>query len=206
MTEEQLWMLKVLCLLAGYAFGGFLTAEVVARCMAGVGVSKIGTGRPSAANIARCLGRPAGVAVTVGDVLKTILACWFCYKLAAPELEHVSILYGGLGAVLGHIWPLWYRGRGGKGAAVVCTWIILYLPITGGLCCLAGLVVVAGTGRRSLGAVLVPALAIPVAWVQFGIQSGMAMLTVTLLLLWKCQTDPEEGKKEKPTISPKWPF
>ncbi|MDY5203371.1 MAG: hypothetical protein SPH66_05340, partial [Gemmiger sp.] len=73
-------------------------------------------------------------------------------------------------------------------------------------CCLAGLVVVAGTGRRSLVAVLVPALAIPVAWVQFGIQSGMAMLTVTLLLLWKCQTDPEEGKKEKPVISHKWPF
>lgn len=205
MTAEQQWLLKALCLLAGYAFGSFLTAEVVARCLGGVGVSKIGSGQPSAANIARCLGRPAGLAVRAGDVLKTILACWFCYKLAAPELEHLAILYGGLGTVLGHVWPLWYRGRGGQGATVACTWIVLYLPITGALCCLAGLVVVAGTGRRPLGAVLIPALAIPVAWVQFGIQSGMAMLAVTVLLLWKYRADLKNGKKEKPIFSPKRP-
>lgn len=206
MTAEQQWLLKALCLLAGYAFGSFLTAEVVARCLAGVGVSEIGSGQPSAANIARCLGRPAGLAVTVGDVLKTVLACWFCYKLAAPELEHTAVLYGGLGAVLGHSWPLWYRARGGQGATVACTWIALYLPVTGALCCLAGLVVATGTGRRSWGAVLVPALAIPVAWVQFGIQSGMAMLAVTVLLIGKYRTDFEKDKKENRTFSLKWPF
>lgn len=205
MTTEQQWLLKSLCLLAGYALGSFLTADVVAHCLAGVGVGKVGNGQPSAANIAKCLGRPAGLAVTVGDILKTILACWFCYKLAAPELEHLAILYGGLGAVLGHVWPLWFHGRGGQGATVACTWIVLYLPITGALCCLAGLVVVAGTGRRSWGAVLIPALAIPVAWVQFGIQSGLAMLAVTFLLLWKYRPDWETGKKEKPIFSPKRP-
>ena len=38
--------LRGLCLLAGYLFGGFLTAEVVARCTAGVSARDIGTGTP----------------------------------------------------------------------------------------------------------------------------------------------------------------
>ena len=41
--------LRGLCLLAGYLFGGFLTAEVVARCTAGVSARDIGTGNPGMA-------------------------------------------------------------------------------------------------------------------------------------------------------------
>ena len=109
--------LRGLCLLAGYLFGGFLTAEVVARCTAGVSARDIGTGNPGMANIATHLGKKAGLLVLAGDVIKTAVACWFCHQLA-PELGLTSLLYGGLGAVLGHNWPIWYKGRGGKGVAV----------------------------------------------------------------------------------------
>ena len=129
--------LRGLCLLAGYLFGGFLTAEVVARCTAGVSARDIGTGNPGMANIATHLGKKAGLLVLAGDVIKTAAACWFCHQLA-PELGPTALLYGGLGAVLGHNWPIWYKGRGGKGVAVTCAWLMLYLPVTGVLCCLAG--------------------------------------------------------------------
>ena len=55
--------LRGLCLLAGYLFGGFLTAEVVARCTAGVSARDIGTGNPGMANIATHLGKKAGLLV-----------------------------------------------------------------------------------------------------------------------------------------------
>ena len=122
--------LRGLCLLAGYLFGGFLTAEVVARCTAGVSARDIGTGNPGMANIATHLGKKAGLLVLAGDVIKTAVACWFCHQLA-PELGLTALLYGGLGAVLGHNWPIWYKGRGGKGVAVTCAWLMLYLPVTG---------------------------------------------------------------------------
>ena len=105
--------LRGLCLLAGYLFGGFLTAEVVARCTAGVSARDIGTGNPGMANIATHLGKKAGLLVLAGDVIKTAVACWFCHQLA-PELGLTALLYGGLGAVLGHNWPIWYKGRGGN--------------------------------------------------------------------------------------------
>ena len=139
--------LRGLCLLAGYLFGGFLTAEVVARCTAGVSARDIGTGNPGMANIATHLGKKAGLLVLAGDVIKTAAACWFCHQLA-PELGPTALLYGGLGAVLGHNWPIWYKGRGGKGVAVTCAWLMLYLPVTGVLCCLAGGVAANGRLRQ----------------------------------------------------------
>lgn len=162
--------LRGLCLLAGYLFGGFLTAEVVARCTAGVSARDIGTGNPGMANIATHLGKKAGLLVLSGDVIKTAAACWFCHQLA-PELGLTALLYGGLGAVLGHNWPIWYKGRGGKGVAV-----------TGVLCCLAGGVAVLLTGYLPVGAVLIAALAVPVGWLQYGTEAG-AVLALNAVIM-----------------------
>ena len=132
--------LRGLCLLAGYLFGGFLTAEVVARCTAGVSARDIGTGNPGMANIATHLGKKAGLLVLAGDVIKTAAACWFCHQLA-PELGPTALLYGGLGAVLGHNWPIWYKGRGGKGVATLVGAITgIYPPVV--LLCFAVWVVI----------------------------------------------------------------
>lgn len=195
-------MLKGLCLLAGYAFGCFLTAEIVARCLAGMGTGSIGTGSPSAANIAGHLGKPAGIAVIAGDALKTILACWFCYRLAAPELEHIAVLYGGMGVVLGHAWPLWRGGHGGCITAVACTWAIIYFPVTGALCCLAGAVAAIGMRHRALGIVLAGGLAVVVAFLQFGTQSGFGTVGIALVLIWQYRKEFLPVRYEKKEKSP----
>ena len=153
----------------------------MARCTAGVSARDIGTGNPGMANIATHLGKKAGLLVLAGDVIKTAAACWFCHQLA-PELGLTSLLYGGLGAVLGHNWPIWYKGRGGKGVAVTCAWLMLYLPVTGVLCCLAGGVAVLLTGYLPVGAVLIAALAVPVGWLQYGTEAG-AVLALNAVIM-----------------------
>ena len=80
----------MLCLAAGYLFGCFLTAEVVARCTAGESARQIGSGNPGMANIMTHLGKRAGLLELAGDVLKTAAACWFCWQLA-PELRLTDI-------------------------------------------------------------------------------------------------------------------
>lgn len=189
MSTEQDLLLKGLCLLAGYAFGCFLAAEIVARCLAGTGAASVGTGTPDAGNIARRLGKPAGIAVVAGDVLKTILACWFCYRLAAPELEHLAVLYGGLGVMAGHTWPIWRGGRGGCAVTVACAWSVLYFPITGALCCLAGAVAAIGTRFQALGVILAGVLCVAVAFLQFDIQSGLGTAVIALVLVWQYRTE-----------------
>lgn len=195
MFTEQSVLLMGVCLLAGYAFGNFLTAEIVARCLAGVGVRTLGNGSPSAENIAIVLGKPAGIAVLAGDILKTAALCWFCYRLAAPELGERAVLYGGVGLVVGQIRPLVFRGRGAPAAAIICTWLVAYLPVTGVLCNLAGAVVVFGTGNRLLGSMLVPLLAVPVSWMQFGPQSAVLILAVALLQWMQYRRKDDSYKK-----------
>lgn len=201
MSPEQTYLLKGLCLLAGYAFGCFLAAEIVTRCIAGIGAQAIGNGKPDAGNIGTHLGEMAGWAVLVGDILKTVLACWFCYQLAAPELEHTALLYGGIGVMLGHLWPIWRRGRGGNPAGIVCTWLILYFPITGALCCLAGFVAGLGTGKKEVSVLLSALLSIPVAFLQFGLQSGCGATFVSAILLWKYSRKSITRNREKPEAS-----
>ncbi len=174
--------LRGLCLAAGYLFGCFLTAEVVARCTAGVSAKDIGTGNPGMANILTHLGKKAGLLVLAGDVLKTAAACWFCRQIA-PELGLTSLLYGGFGAVLGHNWPFWNRRHGGKGVAVTCAWLMLYLPISGVLCCLAGGIAVLLTGYLPLGAVLIAALAVPIGWLQYGAECGAVLAVNACIML-----------------------
>ncbi|MGN0984407.1 MAG: glycerol-3-phosphate acyltransferase, partial [Gemmiger sp.] len=165
-TEEIVQ--RGICLLLGYGFGGILTGELVARAVTGQSARLIGNGNPGMANIMEHLGKGAGFVVLLGDILKTAAACWACWVAASPRLGLVSILYGGFGTVLGHDFPFWSKGWGGKGVAVTCTWLILGLPFTGILCCLAGGAVVLGLGYLPLGAVIIPALAIPAAWIQLG--------------------------------------
>ena len=143
--------LRILCLLVGYLLGSFLTAECIARLLTGRSARDLGSGNPGMANIMATLGKGPGFAVLAGDVAKTVLACGLCWLLAGPVLGHTALLYAGAGAISGHNCSLWHKGWGGKGVAVTCTWLILYLPVTGALCCLAGGLAVLGLGYLPLG-------------------------------------------------------
>ena len=177
--------LRILCLLVGYLLGSFLTAECIARRLTGRSARDLGSGNPGMANIMATLGKGPGFAVLAGDVAKTVLACGLCWLLAAPVLGHTALLYAGAGTIFGHNYSLWHKGWGGKGVAVTCTWLILYLPVTGALCCLAGGLAVLGLGYLPLGAVLIPTLAVPIAWVQYGPESGIILLLAAAMMFWR---------------------
>ena len=110
--------LRAVCLGIGYLFGSFLTAEPVARVTTGKGVAEIGSGNPGMANVMEHIGKGAGAVVLAGDALKTALAVLLCGLEIGPHIGSAAMLYAGLGAVLGHIFPAWRKFHGGKGVAV----------------------------------------------------------------------------------------
>ena len=158
---------RLACILLGYLFGSFLTAEVVARVVSGKSARQLGTGNPGMANIMAQLGKGAGLLTLAGDTLKTVAACGAAYYATAPLIGQASILYAGLGAVLGHNYPAWAGFRGGKGVAVTCVWLVLYLPFWGTLCCIAG------------GALVLWLLP---AWLSYGPESGILTLALAIIM------------------------
>jgi glycerol-3-phosphate acyltransferase PlsY len=102
----------------GYLVGALSPATSAAR-RGGIDLRQVGSGNPGAANVGRALGRRAGVAVAVLDVLKGALPA-----AAFGSVEHEAGLLAGFAAVLGHVSSPLLRGRGGKGVATAAGAII----------------------------------------------------------------------------------
>jgi glycerol-3-phosphate acyltransferase PlsY len=96
---------------AGYLLGTFPSADLVGR-LAGVQIRKDGTGNPGTLNTAVVAGKRWAAAVAVLDIGKG----WGAVSLGrrvSPTAANVA----GFAAVVGHIFPVWTRGKGGKGVA-----------------------------------------------------------------------------------------
>ena len=174
-------MERVFCLLIGYVFGSFLTAEIVSHGVAHKPCSKIGTGNPGMANIAHCLGIKWGMAVLAGDILKTFAAGFLCLALFSLP-GRLTVLYAGLGCILGHNFPFWNKMKGGKGVTVTCAAIFLTNPLYGLLSCIAGLIAVLLTGWLPLGSVIIPAVFLIPAGLLYLPESFILVLIYTLLM------------------------
>ena len=176
--------MRFLCIVVGYLFGCFLTADAAARHKTGKSAFAIGTGNPGMANILEQLGAKWAAVTLLGDVLKTVLPCLLCRYLLFSASGPSAILYAGLGVALGHGFPFWHRFRGGRGVAVTCTYIVLFSPGWGLLANLAGLFIAVATGYLALGALAIPSLFLIPVFLHFGLEAGLAALAGVALIFF----------------------
>lgn len=155
-----------------------------------------GSGNPGATNVLRLGGKAAAACVLVFDVLKGMVPVWLAYLL------HVTPLFLGLTAIaacLGHIYPVFFQFRGGKGVATAFGAIAPIGWDLTGLMTGTWLLTVLLSGYSSLGAI-VSALIAPfyVWWFKPQFTFPVSMLSCLILLrhhdniqrLWRGQ----EGK------------
>lgn len=95
-----------------YLIGTFPSAILVARAN-GINIREVGSGNPGASNVARVLGWRRGVWVFVLDAAKGALAAGLGLLIDGRPAGYVL----GAAAVVGHVFPIWNRLRGGKGVA-----------------------------------------------------------------------------------------
>ncbi|MDO4851690.1 MAG: glycerol-3-phosphate acyltransferase [Actinomycetota bacterium] len=148
-------LVRVVCLAIGYAFGCFLTADIVARMRLGKPAHEVGSGNPGMANIASLLGTRWAAVVLIGDVGKVLVPFAICRFVLFPDLGQVSALWVGLGATLGHDFPFWMGFHGGKGVSTTCATIVFNDPVGGLVSCVVGLLVVLATKQLCFGAVAI---------------------------------------------------
>ena len=123
MTRDML-----LALALGYLFGSIPFGLILTR-LAGKGdVRKIGSGNIGATNVLRTGSKWLAALTLVLDCFKATAAILLAQKLFGDPLNDLPGRYAAAGALVGHLYPVWLRFRGGKGVATLLGILIALLP------------------------------------------------------------------------------
>lgn len=110
-TAATLWGLVVL----GYFLGSIPFGYLLVRAKGGGDIRQIGSGNIGATNVARTSGWSVGIATLVLDVAKGALAVWIAGHFSGGSIR--IMVFAGLAAIVGHVFPVWLQFQGGKGVA-----------------------------------------------------------------------------------------
>ena len=187
-------MITVLLYLAastvGYLLGSFSTGVVVSRLYGDVDIRKYGSGNVGMTNVMRTLGWVPSFLTLAGDALKGALSAWLGSLIAGEIGMHL----GGLFAVVGHNWPVYFRFKGGKGMStslgylLVSDWRIALIETV------VQVVIVLSTGLMSLASI-VTAVLLPIITAIFWPRSIPYIITALLLCILAVYSHRENIKR-----------
>ena len=163
-------------LLAGYLLGSIPFGLILTRLFGLGDVRSIGSGSIGATNVLRTGNKGLAAATLLFDALKGATAVFI-----GGLISHEAALAGGLGAFLGHLFPVWLSFKGGKGIAVSLG-ILLALYWPAALASFATWLVVLALFRISSLSALVAAVLTPIYMLLFG-RAPEAVLAVLLAVL-----------------------
>lgn len=171
--------------LFSYFLGSVPTGYLVAKRVMGIDIREHGSGNPGAANVYRIVGKWAGVTTFIIDALKgfipVCLALHFC-----PQNYWVAIACGVI-AILGHMWTIYLKFRGGKGVATSAGVFAALLPVPTALAFGSFVLCVWKWGRISIGSICA-CIVLPIASFFIGSHPMPVNIMVTaigLLVIYK---------------------
>lgn len=174
-------MALFLGVLLGFLLGSIPFGYVIVKLRTGDDVRDFGSGNTGATNVGRVLGRKAGLAVLLADALKGLAAV-----LIASWIGPAAAAAAAFGAVAGHCYSPWLRGRGGKGVATMFGAFAVLAPVCAAIAALALAVGAAITRTMSAGS-LAAAVALVVSswWLAMPFLVTLAALLSSLIVIWR---------------------
>lgn len=118
-------VLVAIIALPAYVLGSISSAYIAGRLAKGIDIRTVGSLNAGALNTFNQVGPAAAIAVLVADTVKGALAVLLAAGLSGSAW---ASLFGALGVVAGHNWPVFLRFRGGKGVATVLGVSLVLLP------------------------------------------------------------------------------
>jgi glycerol-3-phosphate acyltransferase PlsY len=172
----------IIVALIGYLLGSLNTSLIVGKFY-GVDVRHHGSGNAGMTNTMRTLGKKAALFVLLGDAVKGILAFLAGYYICGGNLQgHLGGMLAGTAAILGHLWPVFFGFKGGKGVLTTLAVVLMIdWPIALGLLGVF-IVILILTRYVSLGSVIAVFL-FPVATLVFGRSIETVVFAVIIAVL-----------------------
>ena len=185
-------LLSIVLVVAGYLIGSVSFAVLISRLMGLPSPHSYGSGNPGATNVLRTGNKYAAILTLLGYAAKGGFAFWLAQRIGASQF---GVAHGvgewvpaaaALAAFLGHLYPMYFRFRGGKGVATAAG-ILLIMNVEMGAIILGIWILVALVTRYSSLAAIVAAISAPIVAVALLGKSwlALAVLCMALLLLWR---------------------
>ena len=163
-----------LLIVAAYLIGSVPFALLLARRLGTRDLRRIGSGNIGAANVLRTSGVRAGVTVMLLDIAKGAGSVMLVQRFDGGAVTAAA----GLAAIVGHVFPVWLRFRGGKGVATACGVFTVLTPVAVGPALAVFLGSVWMTRYISVGSILASVALPPIAYAT---GSPMPVLAVAMI-------------------------
>lgn len=176
-------ILDILGMIIAYLLGSINSAILVSRYFKTDDPRSTGSNNPGTTNILRIAGKKAAIITLLGDAIKGMVAIIIASRLLNVQGFELGLV--GLAGLLGHIYPIFFRFKGGKGVAVALgIWLALNPAL--GVMSLATWIAIAIIWRYSSLAALITTAAVPFyAIVVAHPQYFLPLVAMTVILFYK---------------------
>ena len=178
-TIVQQWEIFLGAFVAAYAIGSIPFGMLVTRLAGHGDIRKIGSGNIGATNVLRTGSKPLAALTLLLEVAKGLVVVLLAKFIGGPELTW----FAAIGVVVGHIFPVWLRFRGGRGVATTIGTILGLSWLTGLAAIVIWLVVALAFRYSSLAALVALTVAPVVGWFVAEPQVGQ-LAAIFAVLVW----------------------
>lgn len=173
-------MKQIIVVIVAYLIGSIPFGYLIVRGKIGADIRETGSGGTGATNVSRRAGKVAGVLTLVLDALKGAAAVFIAARLTHSDS---LIAASAIAVLIGHIFPVWLRFRGGKGVATGAGVFLVLAPAALLYAGFLFLAVVVLTRYVSLGSIVAAATIPLFVWVQNGPRPVLIAAVVGALLI-----------------------
>ena len=172
-------IMYILSAIVGYLIGCISFGYISGKIFKGKDIREVGSGNAGTANAIRNYGWAIGLVTFAGDVLKGAGAALIGFALCGE----VGVFIGGLAAVIGHIWPVFLKFRGGKGVATSFGVFLVMMPLQAAVVFALCVIIIALTKVMSVGSMIGTALMVVCSFIFYFGNIGNHVTSVLLLVL-----------------------
>ena len=195
-------MFNVSAVIAAYLIGSLSFAVIVSKYYGMDDPRTYGSGNPGATNVLRSGKKKAAALTLLGDALKGLVAVVLArYLQDALNLSDITIAAVAVAALVGHMWPLFFGFKGGKGVATALGVLLALSPATALVCAAIWLVMAFGFKVSSLAALAATVAAPLVAfWLMPYPSWAWATVVIAVLVLYRHKSNIQnllQGKEGK---------
>ncbi|WP_373740393.1 glycerol-3-phosphate 1-O-acyltransferase PlsY [Neisseria sp.] len=195
-------MFNVIAVAVAYLIGSLSFAVIVSKFYGMDDPRTYGSGNPGATNVLRSGKKKAAALTLLGDALKGLLAVWMaCALQDVLNLSDGTIAMVAVAALVGHMWPVFFGFKGGKGVATALGVLLALSWPTALLCAAVWLVMAFGFKVSSLAALTATVISPIAAYFLMPHESwAVATLFIAVLVLWRHKSNIEnllKGKEDK---------